>query len=76
VWRVALPVDPDRARALFADWQGLHLGAQPYAAPPQALASDTSAPAGPASGALRAWLSGALVILFALERILTHARRR
>jgi len=70
------PRDPDGARALFAAWQRLHVGAQPYTAPAQVLASDAAAPAGPASGALRHWLSLALVVLFALERMLTHVRRR
>lgn len=70
------PSNPDEARALFAAWQRLHAGVAPYTAPVQALAPAVDAPAGPASGALRDWLGGALVILFALERILTHARRR
>jgi hypothetical protein len=70
------PLDPDRARALFAAWQRLHVGAQPYTAPAQAVAPDAAAPAGPASGALREWLGRALVLLFALERIATHVRRR
>jgi hypothetical protein len=74
------PRDPDGARALFAAWQRLHVGAQPYTAPAQVLAPDAAAPAeGPgdaASGALRHWLSLSLVVLFALERIATHVRRR
>jgi hypothetical protein len=70
------PRDPDGARALFAAWQRLHVGAQPYTAPAQALVADAAAPAGPASGALRRWLDMALVVLFALERIVTHVRRR
>jgi hypothetical protein len=70
------PQDPDGARALFAAWQRLHLGTQPYTAPAQALVPDAAAPAGPASGALRHWLGLALVVLFALERIVTHVRRR
>jgi hypothetical protein len=70
------PRDPDGARALFAAWQRLHLGTQPYTAPAQALVPDAAAPAGPASGALRRWLGLALVVLFALERIMTHVRRR
>ena len=70
------PQDPDGARALFAAWQRLHLGAQPYTAPAQALVPDAAAPGGPASGALRHWLGLALVTLFALERIVTHVRRR
>jgi hypothetical protein len=59
------PQEPDGARALFAALQRLHVGVPPY-----------TAPAGPASGALRTWLSMALVVLFALERMLTHVRRR
>jgi hypothetical protein len=70
------PQEPDDARALLAAWQRLHVGMQPYTAPAQALAPDAAAPAGPASGALRAWLGMALVALFALERMLTHVRRR
>jgi hypothetical protein len=70
------PHDPDGARALFAAWQRQYFGVQPYTAPVQALAPDTAAPAGPASGALRRWLGLALVVLFALERIVTHVRRR
>lgn len=78
LWNVTerSPADPDAGRALFADWQQLHLGAPPYAAPAQTLAPDAAAPAGPASGALRDWLSIALIVLFALERIVTHVRRR
>jgi hypothetical protein len=70
------PRDPDGARALFAAWQRLHVGVQPYTAPAQALVPDAAAPAAPASGALRRWLGLALVVLFALERIVTHVRRR
>jgi hypothetical protein len=40
------------------------------------LAPDAAAPAGPAGGALRELLSIALLVLFALERMLTHVRRR
>jgi hypothetical protein len=70
------PTDADAARALFADWQRRFIGVQPYTAPALALVQDTAAPAGPASGALHDWLGIALVGLFALERIATHARRR
>jgi len=70
------PRDADRARALFAAWQRQFLGPLPYTAPAQTLAPDAAAPAGPASGALRHWLGLALVVLFALERIVTHVRRR
>jgi hypothetical protein len=76
VWHAEPPHDPDGARALFAAWQRQHLGPQPYTAPAQALVPDAAAPAGPASGVLRHWLGVALVVLFALERIVTHVRRR
>ncbi|KGF78530.1 hypothetical protein IA69_29760 [Massilia sp. JS1662] len=76
LWRAGPPHDADGARALFAAWQRQYFGVQPYTAPAQALAPDAAAPAGPASGALRHWLGLALVVLFALERIVTHVRRR
>jgi hypothetical protein len=70
------PHDVDGARALFAAWQRQHLGPQAWTMPAQALAADASVPAGPASGALREALASALVVLFVLERMLTHVRRR
>jgi hypothetical protein len=70
------PRDAAAARTLFASWQGLHAGVQPYTAPPQAPAVDARAPAGPSGGALHDALAAALLVLFALERILTHVRRR
>nr|WP_314544673.1 hypothetical protein [uncultured Massilia sp.] len=70
------PRDADAARTLVADWQRLHAGVQPYAMPAQALAPDAAAPAGAATGALRDRLALLLIVLFALERILTHVRRR
>lgn len=78
VWQsnVWPPRDADAARALFAAWQDLHLGPQAWTLPTQALAADARAPAGPASGALRQMLAISLLVLFVLERMLTHARRR
>jgi hypothetical protein len=70
------PRDADSARTLFETWQRLHVGVQPYTAPPQAPAVDARAPAGPTGGALRDALAAALLVLFALERMLTHVRRR
>jgi hypothetical protein len=70
------PRDAAAARTMFATWQRLHAGAHPYTAPPQAPAVDASAPAGPGGGALRDALAAALLVLFALERIATHVRRR
>jgi hypothetical protein len=70
------PRDADAARTLFETWQRLHAGVQPYTAPPQAPVVDARAPAGPTGGALRDALAAALLVLFALERMLTHVRRR
>jgi hypothetical protein len=70
------PSDPAAARALLDTWRELHYAPLPYTAPSMAFAS-TNAPArDSASGALRDLLMLALIALFALERILTHARRR
>lgn len=78
VWQSSTwpPHDADAARALFAAWQRLHLGPQHWTMPAQVMAADHEAPAGPASGALREMLSTLLVVLFVLERMLTHARGR
>lgn len=64
------------ARAQFNTWQRLHYAPLPYATPAQTLPAVAGAPMGPASGALHQLLTIALVALFALERILAHARRR
>lgn len=68
--------DADGARNLLTAWQRLHYPQQPFTAPPQLLAADAGAAAGPAGGALHTILSTVLLVLFALERMLTHARRR
>jgi hypothetical protein len=68
--------DADGARALLAAWERLAHPAQPWTAPPMTMAPDAAAPAGPAGGALRELLSIALLVLFALERMLAHVRRR
>jgi hypothetical protein len=70
------PHDAAAARTMFEAWQRLHAGVPPHTAPPQAPAVDARAPAGPVGGALRDALSAALLVLFALERIATHVRRR
>lgn len=72
--------DAGGARTLLERYARLHLAPQPFTAPPQLLAADGGAPAGASahagSGALRAILALALVVLFALERMATHVRRR
>ncbi|MES2149826.1 MAG: BatA domain-containing protein [Pseudomonadota bacterium] len=75
LWAVAEPHDAASARALFEHWQKLHMAPLPYPAPAQILAASGPSSAIPAAGALRDVLALILTALFALERILTHARR-
>jgi hypothetical protein len=70
------PGDAAAARRMFETWQRLHAGVRPHTAPAQAPTVDAHAPAGPEGGALRDALAMALLVLFALERMLTHVRRR
>ena len=70
------PRDAGAARTMFESWQRLHVGVQPHTAPPQPPGVDAHAPAGPNGGALRDAIAAALLVLFALERMLTHVRRR
>ncbi|OON59958.1 N-terminal double-transmembrane domain-containing protein [Massilia sp. KIM] len=70
------PRDADAARALIRHWQQVHVGPRPYTAPARVFAASKNARAPAPSGALRDLLLGALVALFVLERLLTHARRR
>jgi len=70
------PTDPAAARALLETWRELHYAPVPYTAPAMTF-TKTNGPAQPyASGAVRDFLLWALAALFAIERILTHARRR
>jgi hypothetical protein len=68
--------DADGARKLFETWQQLHYAPLAYTAPATALAPAGAAPVAEAGGALRDTLMMVLAALFALERILAHARRR
>jgi hypothetical protein len=70
------PGDAAAVRTMFETWQRLHAGVLPYTAPAQAPVIDVRAPAGPSGGGLRDALAMALLALFALERMLTHVRRR
>jgi hypothetical protein len=70
------PADAAAARTMFETWQRLHAGVRPVTAPPQTPLVDTRAFGGPEGGALRDALAAALLVLFALERMLTHVRRR
>jgi hypothetical protein len=68
--------DADGARATFALWQQLHYAPVPYIVPPQRIEAPPFAPQFAGSGAMRGVLAIVLLVLFALERSLTHARRR
>jgi hypothetical protein len=70
------PGDPAAARSLLETWRELHYAPLPYTAPALAFARTEVPARAHASGALRDVLMLALVALFALERILAHARRR
>lgn len=68
--------DLDGARVLFHRWQTWQRAPQPYAAPSTVLPARATTPALEPIGALQAGLAPLLVLLFALERGLAHARRR
>jgi len=70
------PADADSARAQFEAWQRLHYGPAAWPAPAQDFAASAPAAIAAADGVLRYWMTIALLALFALERILAHARRR
>jgi hypothetical protein len=70
------PKDADAARKLFETWQQLHYPPVAYTAPASVLLPVHPASVEQAGGALRNTLMMALAALFALERILAHARRR
>jgi hypothetical protein len=61
---------------MFETWQRLHYAPVPYTAAPQVIAASKARQAGEVEGELRRLLAMLAVALFALERILTHARRR
>lgn len=70
------PADADGARALFEKWQRLHYAPAAFPAPSQVFVATESVPLAADSGALRQYLMIMLVALFALERLVAHARRR
>jgi hypothetical protein len=70
------PATPEGARRLLETWRALHHAPVAYTTPAYRFAPSTAPAADHASGALRDMLMMALVALFALERILAHARRR
>lgn len=70
------PADPAAARRLLETWRTLHYAPVAYTAPATRFAPSAVPASVHANGALRDILMMALVALFALERLLTHARRR
>lgn len=70
------PKSAEAARTLLDSWQRLHVGPPAYTAPSRVFEAARAVRAPEPSGALRDLLMAALVALFVLERILTHARRR
>ncbi|MES2263930.1 MAG: hypothetical protein V4724_35880 [Pseudomonadota bacterium] len=73
VWPSA---DADAARALYETWQALSRLPVRYPAPELSMPAWRTAPLAMPDAPPAAWLAYALLILFALERLLTHARRR
>jgi hypothetical protein len=70
------PRDADSARALYETWQLLQAAPAPaYPAPSQTFAAARGALPAITDVKPAAWLMLALLALFILERILTHARR-
>ena len=72
------PADANAARTLFETWQRLHYAAVAHRPPSQVMAAEAAGRSAPGvgAGALRDALLLALAVLFAIERILAHARRR
>jgi hypothetical protein len=70
------PKDAGDARKLFETWQQLHYAPVAFTAPATVLEPVDAPAATPAGGALRDTLTMVLAALFALERMLTHVRRR
>jgi hypothetical protein len=69
------PRDADGARALFETWKALGAAAPAYPAASQIFAIDRKGGASVRDAAPAPLLAYALLALFLLERILTHARR-
>jgi hypothetical protein len=70
------PADAAAARRLYETWQQLHYMPISYRTPPQTIAAVSGVTQPYTGGALHSLLAIALAALFALERILAHARRR
>lgn len=76
LWAASPATTAEAARVQFETWQRLHYPPVPYSTASQTLSAASGVLPREASGALRYLLTIALIALFALERTLTHARRR
>jgi len=78
VWRASdWPLDDaQRARALYEQWQQASAAAAPYPMPAQAIPAQRQGPLASAQARSPDWLALALLALFAMERMLSHVRRR
>jgi hypothetical protein len=70
------PKDADSARGLFETWQRLHFAPAPFTVPSHTFEPSRAWRSDEAEGELRTMLAWLIAALFAVERILTHARRR
>jgi hypothetical protein len=68
--------DVDAARALYERWQAAAAQAAPYPMSAQVLKAGRKEPLPAPLARSPEWLALALMALFAIERILAHARRR
>lgn len=68
--------DIDGARALYERWQRASALPAAYPIPAQAIKAERAAPLPSRLARSPEWLALALLALFAIERILTHVRRR
>ncbi|WP_426340976.1 BatA domain-containing protein [Pseudoduganella sp. S-14] len=68
--------DVDAARALYERWQAATAQMATYPMPAQTMKAGRKNPLSAALARSPEWLALALLALFAIERILTHARRR
>lgn len=77
LWSAAAwpPKDADSARRLFEDWQRLHYAPAPFTAPSRTVEASRATQPDDVQGELRNMLAWLAVALFAIERMLVHARR-
>lgn len=68
--------DVDAARALYERWQSATVRPAPYPMQAQVIGAERAKPLPARQARAPEWLALALLALFAIERILSHARRR